>query len=187
MAKRKQFDWEAIEREYRAGQLSNVEIGKRFGCSEAAIRKRAKRDGWKKTLASKVRSRTRDKLVRDEVRDSNASDEEITEAAAQRAAAVVQLHRKDIARLRELESQLIDDLYNNPTKLYLTQYKGKIVEKEVGLTASERAMAANNLANVQHKRIQLERQAYNIDGDPEEEDMTEIPIAYYPAPEREDE
>ncbi len=31
------------------------------------------------------------------------------------------------------------------------------------MTAAERAQAANNLANVQHKRIALERQAYNMD------------------------
>ena len=38
---RKVLDWEAIEREFRAGQLSLREIGRRFGLTEGAIRKRA--------------------------------------------------------------------------------------------------------------------------------------------------
>ena len=39
------IDWEKIEREYRAGQLSVVEIGRQHGISHTAINKRAKRDG----------------------------------------------------------------------------------------------------------------------------------------------
>jgi len=184
--KRKAIDWEAIEREYRAGQLSIREIARQHHITDGAIRKRAKRDGWKRNLAKKVREAVRERMVRREVRTQDASDEEIINHVAERAADVLVLHREDIASLRELETALIEELKDNPTKLYLAQYKGKIIKKTVGLTASERAMAANNLANVQHKRIQLERQAYSIDGNPEEEDMDEIPITYVPAPERKD-
>jgi len=49
------IDWEAIEREFRAGQLSVVEIGRQHGLSHTAINKRAKRDGWTRNLADKVR------------------------------------------------------------------------------------------------------------------------------------
>jgi len=160
---RNQIDWEAIEKEYRAGQLSNVQIGKQYFVTEGAIRKKAKTEQWKKDLAKKVREAVREKLVRSEVRISNANDRDIIEQSAERGSKLILEHRQDITSLRNLETKLIDELQDNPTKLYITQYQGEIIEKVVGLTASERAAAANNLANVQHKRIQLERQAFNLD------------------------
>ena len=43
-------DWEAIHAEYRVDQLSIRMIGKVYDISDTAIRKRAKRDGWKRDL-----------------------------------------------------------------------------------------------------------------------------------------
>ncbi len=53
----------------------------------------------------------------------------------------------------------------NPTKLYITQYKGEIVEKVVGLTATEKSQGYINLANAMSKIITHERQAFNLDDD----------------------
>ena len=83
-------DWEGIEREYRAGQLSNVAIAKEFGITEGAIRKRAKRDKWKKDLTERVKQAVRDELVRDAVRETEirtreASDPEVVEPPAAEA------------------------------------------------------------------------------------------------------
>ena len=47
-ASRGTTDWEAIEREFRAGIRSLREIGAEYGVTEGAIRKRAKRDGWQR-------------------------------------------------------------------------------------------------------------------------------------------
>jgi predicted DNA-binding protein YlxM (UPF0122 family) len=183
LAARKDLDWEAIEQEFRAGQISVAEIARKHGTSHQAIFQRAKRKNWKRDLTSTIKQRTQQKLVAD-VADRNATDDEIAEAASDRAANVVRSHRKDIASLRELESNLIKELNSNPTKLYITQYQGEIVEKVVRLTAAERAQAANNLANVQHKRIQLERQAFNI-GTDSDEDVVAILYKNVPAEKRE--
>jgi len=145
MGKRKKIDWEAIRRELFANQLSIREIARHHNISDTAIRKKAKREGWTRKLAGKVHEAVREKMVRSEVRTPSASDDEVVDGASDRVIEVLQLQRKDIANLRELESQLIEELKNNPTKLYLTQYKGKIVQKTVALTASERAMAATTL------------------------------------------
>jgi len=168
MGKRKTYDWEAIEREYRAGQLSIREIARQHGCSAPAITQRAKRHGWRRDLTAEVRKRVNANLVNANINTSNATDEEIIKETADQGAQVIHLHRKDIAALRELEASLIREMQEEPTKLWIGQYQGEIVEKVVGLTASERAQAANNLANVQHKRIALERQAFNLD-EPEDE------------------
>ena len=63
MTERKSVDWEAIEREYRAGQLTVVEIGRQHGLSHTAINKRAKRDGWTRNLANRVRKEVSARLV----------------------------------------------------------------------------------------------------------------------------
>ena len=50
LAKRKKIDWEGINREYRAGQVSISLIADAYGCSEGTIRKKAKKEGWKRDL-----------------------------------------------------------------------------------------------------------------------------------------
>ena len=45
-ARIKNFDWESIEREYRAGQLSLTEIGKTHNISRKWIMKHAVEKGW---------------------------------------------------------------------------------------------------------------------------------------------
>lgn len=43
---KKPVDWVEIERDYRTSPMSVREIARWYGITEAAIRKRAKRDGW---------------------------------------------------------------------------------------------------------------------------------------------
>ena len=163
MAVKSKYDWEAIFIEYRSGVMSIREISRRHGPTEGTIRYRAKRHGWQRDLTEEVRKAAQQKLLRKNLRKDNVSDEEIVDGESDVLMALQLSMRKDIKALRDLETQLITELYANPTKKYITQYQGEIIEKEVGLTAAERAQAANNLANVQHKRIALERQAYNLD------------------------
>jgi len=101
-------DWEAIEREYRAGQLSVSEIGRLHGISHTAINKRAKRDGWTRDLSARVKEAVSAKLVSDGV--SEASARETIEAAATRVVEVVRSHRADISRGRTLARSLFDEL-----------------------------------------------------------------------------
>jgi len=186
-------DWEAIEREYRAGQLSIKEIARRYDCSDAAIHQRKKRDEangkiWRRALSDIVRRKIKERLVSDKVSVANVSDDEISDEAANRGVEIINLQRQDILALRELEASLIKELRGKPTKLYLAQFQGKIIQKVVALTVAERSMAANNLANVQHKRVQLERQAYNLGDGPAGDDPEpkEIPYTVVPSANRKD-
>lgn len=162
--KKEKYDWEAIWKDYRAGVLSLREVSRVHGVDASYLNRKAKQLGVKRDLTKRVKQAVNAKIVHGSVLTPNVSDDEIIECESDRVVSVIRLQREDINNLRNLEINLIRELSGNPTKLYMTQYQGKIVEKEVALTASERSMAANNLANVQHKRIQLERQAYNIDG-----------------------
>ena len=40
VVKKKDIDWERVHEDYRAGLISNVQIAKENGCSEALIRKK---------------------------------------------------------------------------------------------------------------------------------------------------
>jgi hypothetical protein len=102
------LDWEAIEREYRAGQLSVTQIGRLYGCSHTAILKRAKKLGWSRNLAERVRQEVSARLVSDEV--SATSIRETVEAAAERVVHLVREHRRDIREGREAVNALFAEL-----------------------------------------------------------------------------
>ncbi len=171
---KRETDWEAIEVEYRANQLSNVMLGKKYGVSEGAIRKRAKAEGWTRDLTAKVRAKVRDTLVRGEVRDPKARDNEIVDVVAATGAQVVRTHRKDIrtaadlvgmlmgqlmdaAQNRdEIEGAIDDETADDDTTARRSRMKRAISLPTHAATIRDLTTAAKNL-------VALERQAYNLD------------------------
>ena len=146
-------DWEAVEREYRAGQLSIREIAKAADLTEGAIRKRARRDKWERDLSARVREAVRTELVRSEVRNSDPRTErEIVAAAAMRSADVILAHRKDIARFRSVASDLLRAIETDDDK-----------PEDGRMSAKERAALLEQLSRVAVRMIQLERQAFGLD------------------------
>jgi len=101
-------DWDVVEREYRAGQLAVSEIGRQHGVSHTAINKRAKKNGWTRSLAAKVRREVSDRLVSGEVSAANAA--EAIDVAAARGVEVVRSHRRDISRSRDVLGRLVEEL-----------------------------------------------------------------------------
>lgn len=179
MAKRPVIDWEAIEREYRAGQLSVVEIGRQHGVSHTAINKRAKKLGWKRDLADKVRKEVSARLSETEVSPevSAARENETIEAAAARGVEVVRQHRKDISGYSAMARQLLGELEES------TIHNEEIVELIEAETASDknnmrrqnmlravalptRAGIVKDLAGAAKILIELERKAFNLDEQP---------------------
>ncbi len=177
-SKRKPVDWEAVEREYRAGQLSVSEIGRQHGVSHTAINKRAKAQGWTRNLAAKVKEAVSARLVSDGVSATNAR--ETIDAAAARVVDVVRSHRGDISRGRKLLDTLmteldeasdpenretIDDEIEDATKGgdAATYKRRSMMRRAVALPS--RASVLINLANAAKTLIQLERQAFSIDDD----------------------
>lgn len=144
-------DWEAIETAYRAGLLSIREIASQNGLSEAAIRKRAKRDQWARDLAAKVKGRADDLVrkaeVRKKVRAENALSERLLiDATAEAIANVRMEHRGDIRRAKTIANALLDELGS---------------DTEAALP--ERVKALKSLSDALKNLISLERQAYDID------------------------
>lgn len=179
-------DWEGIEREYRAGQLSVSEIGRQYGVSHTAINKRAKRDEWTRDLTERVRQEVSARLVSEGVSDTGAR--ETVKEAAERAVALVREHRADIKVNREAATKLLKDLHDaidnrdeileaieeateapegvEETK---TQEQARLKRRARMLAAvalPSHAQVASQLATTLKTLIPLERQAFNLqDGD----------------------
>ena len=182
----KQTDWEAIEREYRAGILSTREIARQHDISDTAIRKKAKAEGWERDLSDKVRQQARARLVREESSQSGsqeprANEAQTIEAAALRQVEVVRQHRQAIGRGRDITLRLLDELETATTHL------GELEEMIEDETASDtnslrrnamlkavalpsRAGVIKDLSAAAKNWVALERQAFAIDdgGDPNE-------------------
>jgi hypothetical protein len=174
MAKRKYIDWDSIEPIYREGNLSNCDICRqyesdhtnsqtyRITVTETAIRKQAKVKNWKKNLAGKVKTQIEENLVRDEVRDSNQklSDSEIINKAAQSGSNIILRHRREIFELARYEHNLLIDLGLN----------------EDEDTLKDRSIILKNITDTMVKRINLERQANNLDKDDADREKARIKV-----------
>lgn len=159
-------DWEEIEREYRAGQISLRAIAAAHGITEGAIRKKAKAERWQRALAGKVREAVREKLLRDDsgtqdgTQKQRATDEEVIEGAALRGLAVVTSHRKDLQQLHGLKRVLADRL-----SVYL---QGGAPDGPCLGDKESPGDLLEKLSRITSRLIPLERQAHNLDAEPED-------------------
>ena len=178
------YDWEAIEREFRAGQLSVREISRQYGISHVAIHKRAKKKGWIRDLAAKVKRAVEEKLIRDPL--TVEDERQIIDTAAERGALVIKLHRTDVAKSQqlvgmlagqlkeaaetreELEDSILDDTISPNGKIDIKRRAAML--RAVSLPAH--AGVLRDLSMAQKNLIALERQAFGLNGhNPEEDDQ----------------
>lgn len=176
------YDWERIEIEWRTNKFSNRELAAKHGPTEATIRKRAKKEGWKRDLAKDVESRTKDKLIREGVIDPDVSDDQIVEEVAQRNANVVIEHRKDIQKGRNICALMLEELEDSTRNIVKlediaeqlakdeewTPQMRAVVERAISLP--ERAGVLRNLSNSMKTLQGIERTAHGIDGKEDDRD-----------------
>ena len=159
-------DWEAIEREYRVGQLSIREIARNNSVSDTAIRKRADQENWSRDLSDQVRRAAKIAAVREGVRNALSrepvSDAEIVSTAAARGAKAIEGHLSRVARLKSLADKLTAELekYMNGEKTSVEIFVAK---------ADSPATIIRTLADTAERVAKIERQALNLD-DPEKDD-----------------
>ncbi|PWR19140.1 hypothetical protein [Zavarzinia compransoris] len=134
-------DWRGIEREYRLGQLFLAEIAAGFGVGEAAIRRRARAEGWERGTASGA-----------------ASGADEADLAARRGLEVARAHRRLLAGLREtlgLVQQSLRDHLSAPT--------GPPDEGPFAGKAETVAGLVRALGTTADRLIRLERQAFGLE------------------------
>jgi len=161
------IDWEAVEREYRAGQLSVAEIGRQFAVSRAAIMKRAAKFGWVRNLADEVRREVESKLVADAVSGgvTSCNARETIDAAASRGVEVVRQHRRTLSRLNGIANGLMTAMESRLEAVRtgvtdtpeLVASFALLGEKETIADAMEKV--SRTIAKV----VPLERQAFGLD------------------------
>ncbi len=116
MNEKTKIDWELGEKLYRAGQLSIRIIASRIGCSDTALRKKARKEGWARDLSKKVSAAVRNELVRNPssqplAREPDARTEaQIIQEAAFTTIEVVRGHRVLLSRAKAIGERLFSQL-----------------------------------------------------------------------------
>lgn len=162
--------WPTIEADYRAGVKSVRQIAREHGLSEAAIRKRAKGEGWTRDLSAAIQAKAdelvRNEAVRNEVRTANRiPDKVVVDANANAVYRVQMAHRAGLSKLSELRDTLLTEL----SKAAVPEAKvdpspGTATPAELaGLTLPVRIASLRQLAEVDEKLRRGEREAYGID------------------------
>lgn len=194
MVARKPIDWEAVEREYRVGQLSLRALGTKHGCTAAAISKRAEKFKWVKDATEEVRQRTKAALISqlaqveagevNTVNTVNTPTHEDIQVAVATNITIVRAHRKDIRTAADLVSLLMGQLIDaaqtreeleatidNETEEDLNNQRRSRLYKAVALPTH--AATIRDLTTAAKNLVALERQAYNLDETNSEETYEE--------------
>ena len=180
-AKRQAVDWEAVEREYRAGIRSLKDIGAEFGVSDAGILKRVKKEGWVRDLGPKIKAKAEALVSEREVSErvsaqTTVSERQVVEANAEMMANVIRGHHKLLTRLRGIAMLLMDRLEAELEGTELFRQLGvmmanpdefgvdKLHEVFVKVTALPvQTDTAKKLAEMLKTIIELERKVFKID------------------------
>lgn len=190
-AKRKNIDWEFIEKHYRAGIVTVRQIAEAHNHNKPRkdhighpyILKRAKRFGWDRDLSERIKQRTEalvtkalvTKTVTKDVPDP--TETEIIEANSNIQVEIVLKHRQIIARLRATVENLLSGL---ETKCIHTGHlmeiaremaqgdqDGKLDKKKLQammklLGLGEDANILETLSRSIERLVKLERQAFGL-------------------------
>lgn len=179
--KYKKYDWEAIEAEYRLGQLSVRIIAEKYKIpSHSMIIKRATKYGWLRNESKKVNDLTRSALVKIRENEEPSLEplrttptREDIEAAALTNIQVITQHRQDIRAGRTLVNLFMEQLQDSAnardvieqdivaeTEEDQTTVRRNSMLKAVSLPSQ--AGVLRDLSVALKNFIPLERQAYNI-------------------------
>lgn len=192
MADKQPTDWERIEQLYRAGLLSVREIAASSGVSHVAIQKRAKRDGWVRDLAAKIKAKADSLVTRDTVTSVVTKEQLVTErgivdANAQVIANIRIGHRTDIGRYRRLANKLLDELEGLTDNRDLFDQLGELLlnpddngldklndlyRKVIDLPS--RTKTLKELGETLKNLITLERQAYDVGAEQPNDDRSKL-------------
>lgn len=167
-------DWDAIELDYRAGVLPIPAICKKHGVSLSQIKGHAFKYNWerkpldplgiKQAHGAATLAPSGPKFGM----DSTLTPEDLEKQAVATAAAIIDIHRKDVSKLRDAAGKFSDTLANvfvalqnietSPDMIESTMEKLKIL---VGDDAPVDLL--EKLSRVMVRLVTIERQAYGLD------------------------
>jgi len=177
------IDWEAIERDYRAGIKTLREIAHNHpGTNHVAITRRAKKEGWEKNLSARIQAKTEELVTKGAVTASvtknPVTETQIVLENAAQAAAIRLGHRADIKRMRVIIAAQMEELEasSGPDQAQRLRDLGELMRSEnengsdklndiyravIGLP--DRSRVAKQLAETLRIAIDLERREFGMD------------------------
>jgi hypothetical protein len=193
--KRVKVDWESVESQYRANVVSLRVIAAQFGITEGTIRRRAKIEGWERTLAHKVRKAVKETLLRTENTQTEncvapgkkyakktthqpPKDADVINSAVDVIVTVARDHRKKLQASRSIMEKMLEELLEAGE--HRDEIETAIVDETMGDPTSSkrrgmmlravalpsRAGVILNLSAAMKNIISLERQSFNMDDVP---------------------
>lgn len=175
-------DWDAIERAYRAGGLSNRAIAAEHGITESAIRQRAKKDGWVKGDPHAIRGMAMAKANIKTIPKLIEPDADYMEEVAEEASNVLVRHRRMAGvmagLLKDMAAQLrtqndtepdlagaIEDFFmakaaQNPLLAGVYKQQCNAALHAIGLNNRSKTML--NLSNAMAKLVDIERVSWSL-------------------------
>jgi hypothetical protein len=112
--KRRDTDWDAVERDYRTGKFTLRELSEKYGPSHQAIGNQSKKRGWTQDLGVAIKQATNAKLVAElvdkEIANGGQKVANTVLAAAELNKQVILQHRGDIKSAREVAADLLQEL-----------------------------------------------------------------------------
>lgn len=176
-------DWERIELDYRSGIKTLRVIAEENGITHGAVNKRAKKEGWERDLAQKIRAKAEALVskaaVSSEVsKQAKIAESAVVEANARAAADVILAHRKDIGRARTLSSALLAELEQStdPATLAALKAMGEFMAApddngrdklnelyQAVISLPERSKTFKLLVESMQKLVDMERVSFGVD------------------------
>lgn len=178
------IDWEAIERDYRAGIKTLRKIAEdNPGVSHVTIANKAKSFGWTRDLSAKIQAKA-DELINKAAlnkplnKPGPLSEAKIILENGAQAAAIRIGHRKEIGRLRTIISMLMDELEQSsgPEQAQRLRDLGEMMRTEndggqdklndlyrAVISLPERTKTGKALADTLRIAIDLERREFGMD------------------------
>jgi ParB-like chromosome segregation protein Spo0J len=154
----KDIDWDAVEREYRAGIKTHREIAVQFNVSHTAIQKKAEKFGWTRNLTAKIKAKAEDKVARKEVarKVAKITESDIIESEACKQVAILEKESAEIQALVRITDNCSDELEKIKDDLekklrltkILTDNREKIINlrrRNAGITDVQANQPANNI------------------------------------------
>lgn len=193
MAKASNIEWDLIERDWRAGVKTQAQIAAEYGVSRAAMTKRFAKHGITRDLSGKVRAAAATIVAKSAVVPEDApagtgtaSDRDIIEANATIQSGIILAHRRDIQRARRLSMSLLDELEGQTDNTELIEQlmdaldtpddKGmakRIAALQRLMSLGSRATTIKTLTESLRTLVSLERQAFGLDDEKDEEAQDE--------------
>ena len=175
-----EVDFTAVELDYRAGVLPLSAICKKFGVSINVLKSTAAKYGWERKpldpflvqqahgVASLSPAQPKFGM------DSDLSAEDVTKSAVATAGVVLDTHRKDVKRLRELSTKFADALVDvftilqDPKMLVDDATAFQAARSRIGVLIGDKTPTdlLESLSRVMVRLVQIERQSYGLDSLP---------------------